>query len=411
MERYIGIDLNDDFAMLSYYTKGMAEPVTYSRVTGLEAYAIPLCVAKRKGIGQWIMGEEAKNMPQKEQEIFVDHLLCRALADETIQAEGKTYALKDLLFLFLKKLLGIPLPIGEYRLEDILVITNETINLDTRKLFAEFAIKVGIEPENMLLLTYKESFYYYLFHQSKELMLHDGMLFYYTNDTVRCWHLNQNHKTTPKVVHIMETQLLLHQEQMVQEELDTKFAAFAKSQLEGKIISSVYLVGDQFDGQWMKQSLSVLCRGRRVFMGKNLFSKGACFGAFVWREPDDWKYLYINDQDIMTNVSLKVIHHGKEEFLTILEAGQNWYHASGECEVILEEGNTLEVWLQKATVRKAMVKTLELTDLPKRKRKLTRLHIKVAATSCETIEIVVEDMGFGGIVRPSGKYYKFDLTL
>ena len=35
-ENYLGIDLNDKYAMISYYAKGMSEPNTFSMVTGSE---------------------------------------------------------------------------------------------------------------------------------------------------------------------------------------------------------------------------------------------------------------------------------------------------------------------------------------------------------------------------------------
>ena len=45
-KRFIGIDLNDKYAMISYYTRGMSEPGTYSTVTGSESYQIPVCISK-----------------------------------------------------------------------------------------------------------------------------------------------------------------------------------------------------------------------------------------------------------------------------------------------------------------------------------------------------------------------------
>ena len=41
-ERYIGIDLNDKYAMISFYTQEMSEPNTISMVTGSEVYQIPV---------------------------------------------------------------------------------------------------------------------------------------------------------------------------------------------------------------------------------------------------------------------------------------------------------------------------------------------------------------------------------
>ena len=48
---------------------------------------------------------------------------------------------------------------------------------------------------------------------------------------------------------------------------------------KNQIISTVFLVGDTFAEGWMKQSVALLCKGRRVFMGNNLFTKGACYAA------------------------------------------------------------------------------------------------------------------------------------
>ena len=60
---------------------------------------------------------------------------------------------------------------------------------------------------------------------------------------------------------------------------DASFLKIVSEVTGGHIVSAVYLTGDGFDGEWMKESLSFLCKGRRVFMGKNLYSKGACYAA------------------------------------------------------------------------------------------------------------------------------------
>ena len=47
---YIGIDLNDRYAMISYYKLNMDEPETVSTIAGSEYYQIPTLLAKRKKI-------------------------------------------------------------------------------------------------------------------------------------------------------------------------------------------------------------------------------------------------------------------------------------------------------------------------------------------------------------------------
>lgn len=52
---YIGIDLNDSYAMVSYFQQNMKEPETVSTVAGSEEFQIPLVLARSKSIGNGIM--------------------------------------------------------------------------------------------------------------------------------------------------------------------------------------------------------------------------------------------------------------------------------------------------------------------------------------------------------------------
>ena len=50
---YIGIDLNDSYAMVSYFQQNMKEPETVSTVASSKEFQIPLVHARRKSIGTW----------------------------------------------------------------------------------------------------------------------------------------------------------------------------------------------------------------------------------------------------------------------------------------------------------------------------------------------------------------------
>ena len=54
---YLGIDLDNDNAVISYFQLNMKEPETVSTVAGSEVYQIPLILAKKHGIGQWFIGQ------------------------------------------------------------------------------------------------------------------------------------------------------------------------------------------------------------------------------------------------------------------------------------------------------------------------------------------------------------------
>ena len=91
----------------------------------------------------------------------------------------------------------------------------------------------------------------------------------------------------------------------------------------------------------MKNSLNTMCRGRRAFMGKNLFSKGACYAAAV-RDTEDWPYIYMGENEMKFNLSLKVKDKGKVAFFNLISAGRNWFETKGECEVILSGRKAME---------------------------------------------------------------------
>ena len=54
-----GVDIGKDSTFLSFVTSGMEEPVTISTVMGSESYQIPTKLSKKKGIGQWFIGNDA----------------------------------------------------------------------------------------------------------------------------------------------------------------------------------------------------------------------------------------------------------------------------------------------------------------------------------------------------------------
>lgn len=405
-ERYVGIDLNDKHAMISHYAKGMSEPGTFSMVTGSEVYQIPVCISRKAETGQWIYGEEAKRHAKEQKGACVDGLLKKALASEEVELDGSVYGASELLFLFIKKLLGFVSQGGGEIWPDKLVIAVENMNPEHRKLFGFFAEWLKIPSERLLLFDYRESFYYYALSQAAELCLHDAALYYYTTGKLFCLVLSHDRKTKPQIVTIEET----HYEAMLKEK-DEKFAKIVEHSLSGKIISSIYLIGDGFDGEWMKKSLSVICRGRRAFMGKNLFSKGACYGAAVKSDHADWDYVYMGDNELKINISLKLENQEKTEFFSLITAGENWYEAHGECEVILIGTPVIDFWFQAPRSKEAVVRSLELGDMPEREDKTTRLRITAKPVAVDRIKLSIMDMGFGEIAKSSEKVWEYTIAI
>ena len=402
----LGIDLNDRFAMVSYYQLNMNEPETVSMIAGSENYQIPTLLAKRRNLGQWFYGEDAKKMAKTSEVICVDSLLKRAVNGESVRIEEETYEAWELLALFLKKVMDLPMKLGAVSGCDRLVLSVERLSKENMEVFWKIAPKLGLLPEQFMVIDHKESFYYFALSQQEALWMHDVFLFENDGKNLFYYGLKRNTRTTPQVVSIRESI-----KTPIDEDRDQEFLSVLQRAFENQMVSSVYLVGSGFEGGWMKDSLTFLCRGRRAFMGNNLYSKGACYAGFTRTYSDALKCIYMGENEMKFNLSLKVRNHGELAFHTLISAGKNWFESQGECEVVLAGDTGIDFWKQLPNSREAVIETLELTDLPSRPERTTRLRITATPVSDEKIEVQIRDLGFGEIYRSTDKIWKYIMTM
>ena len=393
---YLGIDIGDKSTIFSYLKNGQDEPVTLSTVMGSEVYQIPTFLAKKRGVGQWFFGNDAIRQTQLSLAVGVDGLLEKARNKEYVFLDTEEYPAEELLVIYLKKLLLMPGRGSDTQLAK-LVITVDTLDERMISLFTVAATRMGIASDQLLLIDHRESFYYYALSQDPQLYLHDVALYDYSQSQLKSCILKRNASTRPQIINLM-----YHNLGAINFDKDKSFDDMIRKGFAGEVISSVYLIGDGFDGDWMKQSLKRLCQGRRVFMGKNLYSKGACYAGMVKDGIKEWPFVYIGDNDLKLNLSLKVIDRNEMNFLTLISAGDSWYDAHNECEVILDGAAEFECWIQSPDSRRAQVDSIELPGLPERENRTTRLRISAKPVSDREIKLSVQDLGFGELVPSSG---------
>lgn len=403
---YIGIDIDDTYAVTSFFTTDMKEPATVSMVAGSEVFQIPVQITKKKGIGQWFIGAEAERVAREQQVTVVDALFSRTINQEELLIEGESYPAEELLVLFLRKLIGYASGLQGMREPEGIAISVDTLTGEISKLLLRVGDKLGLTKEQIIVLDRKSAFYYFTLNQQENLWLHDVCLYDYRDGQVKCLRLERNLSTVPQLVTIEENMAELDAEQQ-----DEVFYQLLQAHMRGHIVSAVYLVGNAFDGGWMKLSLAFMCRGRRAFMGKNLYAKGACYAVMVAKGVIPWSYAYLGDNEMKVNVSLKVKNRSAEEFCTLISAGDNRYEAEGCCEVILDATNEVAVWLQLPNSRQAKVETLALSDLPERENRTTRLRIIAKPLSDSKVRIQIKDLGFGEIVKSSDMSWEYIMSL
>lgn len=403
---YLGIDINSKNTVLSIYKSNMDEPTTVSTVLGEENYAIPTVLAKRIGMGQWFFGDEAILKARVKEAVLIEDLFNRALRNEEIFVDSETYLARDLLVIFFNKLFSIPGPMAAMGEIEKLVICVEKVNLEVMELMNYITSRLNIESQKLMLIDRNECFYYYALSGKPELFLYSVALFDYSGSNMISVVMNRNQNTRPQLVTL---DVVNHGD--ITENKDEMFDEIIADTFGSRLFSSVYLVGDGFDGDWMKLSLSRLCKGRKVFLGKNLYSKGACYAGFIKDGKRDWPFIFIGDNDLKLNLSIKILDNNVMKFLTLIDAGQSWYDAKGECEVILDGEPEIEFYVQRPESREAHTDVLELTDLPKRENRTTRLRIEARPISDIAVSIEITDLGFGEISPATGKNWTFTISL
>ena len=403
---YLGIDISAKSTVLSIYKSNMDEPATVSTILGEENYSIPTVLSKRYGMGQWFFGEEAVAKSRLKEAVLVDELFNLALRNEQVLIDGEEYQARELMVIFFNKLFSIPGPMAAMGEIEKLVVCVEQVNLDVMELMNYIISRLSIESEKLMLIDRNECFYYYTLSQKPELFLYNVALFDYSGSNMISCVLNRNQATRPQMITL---DVVNHGD--ITENKDERFDSIIADTFGSILFSSVYLVGDGFDGEWMKVSLARLCRGRKVFMGKNLYSKGACYAGYTKDGKRDWPFIYIGDNDLKLNLSIKIFDNNVMKFFTLIDAGESWYDAKGECEVILDGAPELEFYIQRPESREAHTEVLELTDMPKRENRTTRLRIEASPISDIAVSIVITDLGFGEISPSSGKSWEHTISI
>ncbi|MDE7044167.1 MAG: hypothetical protein K2O97_03980, partial [Acetatifactor sp.] len=274
----VGYDLGNRFSQISYAVSVDGEVETLSQVAGAQMYNIPTALCKRTGVNQWFYGKEALRNAAEEQGILVENLVELALDGEPILIEEDSYDPVSLLTLFFKRSLGLLSQAGTSEKLGALMITCEQLDHRMIELLNNMLEGLRLKTEKIYFQSHTESFYHYMIRQPAELRAARSMLYDYRGDRIRIYAMDCNRHTTPIVAFIEESEADFPAwysdgetaealSEADRQGLDRAFLRLSEISFNNRTVSSVFLIGDGFSQEWMRDSLRFLCRGRRVFQG------------------------------------------------------------------------------------------------------------------------------------------------
>lgn len=409
--RVIGYDLNYDYCQISYSGAIEEEPETLYLMDEKEGTELPLIIARRNDSTEWITGMEARRIDTLSDGLVVKDLLRKSLNKEWIMDGDNRISVISLLTMFIEQSMQrIYLPdIMDY--ETYLVFTIPEISEDAITLLKSIASRLGFERKQVFVQDYKESFYDYICRQSRDLWNYEVMLFGFENDTMYAYRLIKEHFIKGR-----RSELVVVKEERFPgvgctPEDDIKFRECAQSFFGKSLISSVFLIGKEFETQWYPVTLKLLCSGRRVFGGRNLYSKGACYAGFRKSSAVHPEAVYLDNYKVVSQISARLKVNGKEQWYPLVYQGENWYEINRSFEVLLDQATELK--LRVDTIGNSLPKeeAILLDGLFEPQRRTVRLHIEIIFLSRGRLRIRLHDVDFGEIRKASGYEQTYQMQL
>lgn len=415
----VGYDLGNLSSQISYCSLTEdAQPETISVTAGAEQFNIPTTISRRKGVNQWFYGQEAEKNAKQGEGTLVRNLLQAAIQGRSIEIEGTEFQGEELLSLFVKKSLSLLFMVCRVQQIESLVITVEELSGRMVELLEIIASDLLVRPEKISFRSREESFFAYMIHQEAALWNHQVVVLDVSEGILKTMCLEMNRRTVPIVFFLEKKEYPdLDVSKMPQTEMagknfraqyDHDVAEIAERLLEERLVSSVYLIGDGFAGEWCTDTIRCCCKGRRVFQGNNMYSKGACYYGKEKLLPSDLgeKHIFLGQDKMKANIGMKLVTNGEEGYYALLDAGQNWFECRKEFEIIMESGNELDFTITPLNGKEIKTARLILDGLPERPKKACRLNILISLHSENLVAVQVKDMGFGDWFPSSGLEWK-----
>ena len=408
MGRVIGYDLTELYCQVSVGTAGPGgeEVQSVPVKAGLEKYVIPVA-AYIRGDGEILYGEEAIKAAGDNGGLITG-LINNAAQKAVIERNGRDYEYSGLLAGFMKKTIHLSSVISPLDQAERVVIALADLSSPLVEAVEEAASFLKEEGLAYRIIGYPECFFYYAMNQDPELTKNKVALFDYDGSVVRGLLLYTRVDTRPHLCMVERRDFDMPMKD------DMCFLEVARSLLDSEIVSAVYLSGEGFEGGWLKSSVSYLCeRRRRVFQGRNLYTKGACYAGIDDRDgnPTLKDCVFFDDDKLVSNVGIYVSSNGQETYVPMFCAGINWYEAKGAGEFYLDSDREIRIRLESYFTREVRFSAIRCDTFPKRPSGCTRVRLEVKMKDSSCLLCRVYDLGFGDIYHTSQEMVETEIFI
>lgn len=404
----LGIDFSMDFTQIAFLDdEGNPKSISI----GMEDnFLIPTAVCYNAEIKEWSAGDEALNKSKLAHCTLYEELPGLFLGENT-QKE-----ISEVLVAFFSYLIKLAVNYCNGRLIKNILITLDDVNPSAIENICKAFEILGYAKEDIKIISHSESFVYYVLNQNRDIWINKVYFLNFNRYDCSCRKLNVIKGRKPNVAYVtiedLKDKISMEMLEENPESADASLADFMDEQLKKNVVSGVYLSGEGFYTDGWENTLSVVCRNRRVFKGNNLIVKGAVYGAkefFYTASLND--YLISCKGRTKVKVIMFVKHKERESQVTLSNIGDYWYQARSKVECILEEPKEAVFEIQDIINHENEHFKVSLKDFPDRPAKTTRIEINFRYVEENKFQIEIRDLGFGEFFKSSEMVVRKEISL
>lgn len=333
---------------------------------------------------------------------------------EDIVVEGKVSNPVNVLAYYFRKTLSATR--RQFPSETIkqLVVTVPDQSAEYVKLIYDALEKLNIGRDRAAVISHKQSFLYYTLYQKKELWVNDVGLFDYEGKKLRYYQMKLDRRKNPVLAGAVERDLsdAISVAEESGQRKDMVFENIVQGVIHKQILSTLYMTGNGFDGDWSDDVLKRLCVGRRLFRGGNLYVSGACYAARELGESAKLEnYMLLDEDMIHCHIILPVYKDAKEQEYPLARAGMPWYQVDKTVDVIPDNENEISFQIKNIFTNEEKSFMIDLNPVAGKTDRRCRLSVRIRFADVKTCVLTIKDRGFGEIFPTSNRIWEKTLTI
>lgn len=397
---YCGLDLGSEMVQASYYSWKARQPESISISREEQEFLMPAVLCKKTEASEWLAGEEAVRCASKGEGELVNGLFSRLLSGREAIIAGKKYSARQLMEQYLRWLLHMIEQCAGTAKFTVLAVTLPEAAEGLRAVLADIFSGLGVPKERLMFLSHTECFACYTVNMPPELWMNDVALFDYNEEGFYFERLRFARKRQPLPV-VSERRDLTEEltlQDIARETPERKsywFYNLAMQQLKKQQVTALYVTGSGFAGGWPEEALRMLCDGRRVFFGQNLYTKGACYAAKMAGDKSDRNFIFLNDHMIRDTISVRIYCDARNGYMELARAGTDYRQVGKKLRMILDDTNEIEFLVDNVLKKGPVHEVMILDNLIKRENKTIRLELTLFYADRDTPVVQLRDIGFG----------------